>query len=373
MTAAVRHVDVSLLRHRLAKPVGGSGVASVDVVLAEMLAHDGTAGHGFGYALGSSGVPAFFAACEIAERLLSLPEDGSTPAETWPLLAAAFNRTGKGPNYLGLCGVDVAAWDLHARQRGVPLWRCFSPTPPRVPLYQSAGFGAGDGVEQTLARISQAADAGYRAVKLRVAGIAADVARVEAALAHAHALGVQVMVDVNEKGRSGQWTAFASALASSPLAWIEEPFATGELRRYRELGSTPPIAAGEHLQGRSDARPFLDEGLLAVMQPDLAMMGGLSECVVVAQEASAFGVDVAPHFLPGLFVHVAGAVDRFAWLEEFPLLEPLFEGWPQASPEQVLTPRADPGHGLRPSALLHGAQRLHHARISAPRASRSAT
>ena len=38
-------------------------------------------------------------------------------------------------------------------------------------------------------------------------------------------------------------------------------------------------------------------------QPDLAAMGGLSECLRCGHLADAFGVEVSPHFLPGLFAH----------------------------------------------------------------------
>jgi hypothetical protein len=59
-----------------------------------------------------------------------------------------------------------------------------------------------------------------------------------------------------------------------------------------------------------------------------------------------YGLTVSPHFLPGLFVHVAAASPAVRWLEQFPLLEPLFDGWPELSPEGTLRPRDAEGHGL---------------------------
>jgi hypothetical protein len=55
---------------------------------------------------------------------------------------------------------------------------------------------------------------------------------------------------------------------------------------------------------------------------------------------------VSPHFLPGLFVHVAAVSPAIVWLEQFPLLEPLFDGWPQLSPDGTMSPRDVTGHGL---------------------------
>lgn len=82
------------------------------------------------------------------------------------------------------------------------------------------------------------------------------------------------------------------------------------------------------------------------------MTGGLTEILRVARIAEAFGVEVSPHFLPGLFVHVAAAAPNLSWLEDFPLVEPLFEGWPQLSADGLLAPRSVPGHGL---SLVPGA------------------
>jgi L-alanine-DL-glutamate epimerase-like enolase superfamily enzyme len=45
-------------------------------------------------------------------------------------------------------------------------------------------------------------------------------------------------------------------------------------------------------------------------------------------------------------VHLAAAAPAVTWLEEFPLLEPLFQGWPPLV-DGWMRPTADPGHGLR--------------------------
>jgi len=62
--------------------------------------------------------------------------------------------------------------------------------------------------------------------------------------------------------------------------------------------------------------------------------------------SEALGIEVMPHFLPGLFVHLAAASPAVTWLEDFPLLEPLFSGWPQPAADGTMSPRTVPGHGL---------------------------
>jgi len=159
---------------------------------------------------------------------------------------------------------------------------------------------------------------------------------------------VQVMVDANEKCdlASARW--LLAAARDRGVLFVEEPIQALAVDGYRALAGAgcATMAAGEHLQGRAAFLPFLSERLIGVVQPDLAMAGGLTPAIEIAGMAEAFGVSVSPHFLPGLFVHVAGVAPAVTWLEDFPLLEPLFEGWPELQANGMLAPRETPGHGL---------------------------
>ena len=55
------------------------------------------------------------------------------------------------------------------------------------------------------------------------------------------------------------------------------------------------------------------------------------------------GVDVIP---PNLFVHLAAASPNVAWLEDFVLLEPLFEALPQFDTNGRLAAPPTAGHGM---------------------------
>jgi L-alanine-DL-glutamate epimerase-like enolase superfamily enzyme len=129
---------------------------------------------------------------------------------------------------------------------------------------------------------------------------------------------------------------------------VEEPLPARALEGYRRLSASAgaAIATGEHLQTRADFLPFVSERIASVIQPDLAMVGGLTPVLELATLAEAFDTIVSPHFLPGLFAHVAAAAPALRWLEEFPLLEPLFEGWPNIDANGAMTASSTPGHGL---------------------------
>ena len=343
----IQHATAALLRYRLDRPVGGSGVASVDVIVVDLTDSDGATGLGFTYVLGGVGsAPVLASAQEQIDRHVR-GQAVVPPAALWRRVAVDFNRTGSGPALLGLAAIDVAAWDLEARRRGVPLSEAMGGVARPVPVYGSGGFAATQAPEDAARVAEQHAARGLTAVKPRVCGARSDRALLDAVRAalpiHAH-----VMADANEKCdlASARW--LLACARDEGVLFVEEPLPAAQVDGYRALAAAggAPIAAGQHLQGRPAFMPFMAERLVAVVQPDLAMAGGLTPILEIASLADAFAIGVSPHFLPGLFVHVAAAAPSVIWLEEFPLLEPLFEGWPTLSANGTLQPRAVPGHGL---------------------------
>jgi L-alanine-DL-glutamate epimerase-like enolase superfamily enzyme len=269
------------------------------------------------------------------------------PAALWRQVASTFTRTGLGPNAVALAAIDVAAWDLDARRRHVPLSAALGGVPRAVPVYGSGGFSAGQRAADAAAVAAAHARRGLGAVKPRVQGGRADLALLDAvrdAVPH----HVQLMADANERCDlpAARW--LAAAARDRGVLFVEEPLPAASLDGYRSLAASggAALAAGEHLQGRGAFLPYLAERLVAVIQPDLAMAGGITPVLETAALAEAFGTSVSPHFLPGLFAHVAAACPAMTWLEEFPLLEPLFEGWPELRADGTLTPADRPGHGL---------------------------
>src|SRR5687768_13174282 len=94
--------DASLIRYRLETPVGGSGVAAVDVVIVTLADSDGATGLGFTYVLGGNGgdVVLLAARAQLEQHLLGKPV--IPPAALWRQIASTFNRIGSGPNMVAL-------------------------------------------------------------------------------------------------------------------------------------------------------------------------------------------------------------------------------------------------------------------------------
>lgn len=241
----------------------------------------------------------------------------------------------------------MALWDVYAKHLDLPLGIAMGGESRAVDVYGSGGFRVGQDPAQAASQAVFYRDKGVRAFKPRVGGTQADLLLLDTVR---DALGPAgfMAVHANEKGSASTARWMAQVARDHRLLFVEEPLPAHDLAGYRTLArSGVSIATGEHLQGLDEAAPFLTEGLCTIIQPDLAMMGGLTECLRVARMAEACGIEVSPHFLPNLFVHLAAAAPNVTWLEDFPLLEPLF-----GSPETFdgtgkLTLPAVAGHGLR--------------------------
>ena len=341
----VTRAEISHIEIRFEKPLGGSGVRGVDLIVADLTDSDGAEGVGFTYVIGGNGGLTARAAAEQAERFLR-GQPLRHPVAAWREIAKSFNRTGDGPNMVALATLDVALWDLTAKRQGLPLGIAMGGGDRATPVYGSGGFSPGmepaAAVDMAQAQVAQ----GFRGVKPRVNAQGADAAlmqKVRGAIPD----HIAFMVDANEKGDLPRAQRLLAAAADNGVLFVEEPLPATEVLGYRLLAATAacPIAHGEHLQGLDRFAVALADRTASVIQPDLAMAGGLTPCLQVAQLAQGAGVSVAPHFLPGLFVHLAAASSAVTWLEDFPLVEPYLEGWPEMRDGMLSLPDR-PGHGL---------------------------
>jgi L-alanine-DL-glutamate epimerase-like enolase superfamily enzyme len=326
----------SLLELRFDKPVGGSGVAHVDIVIVDMNDEERRAGLGFTYAIGGGGNVVLECARTQLDKIVC-GQELAHPSALWETIATT------------LAAIDLAAWDLYSKRLKVPLASALGGVSRPIPLYGSGGFTA----TQSPIDAAHVADGyvkrGFQAVKPRVQGKISRDSEVLKAVRHTIGDSAAMMVDANEKCDLVSAKQLLLLARDHNVAFVEEPLPAQALPAYRALSAHAPaaIATGEHLQTVGEFLPYLCEGLAAVVQPDLAMMGGITPIMKLCTIAEAFNIAVSPHFLPGLFVHAAAASRSIRQLEEFPLIEPLFEGWPTCDAQGQVMPGTECGHGLR--------------------------
>jgi L-alanine-DL-glutamate epimerase-like enolase superfamily enzyme len=346
MSGRIEKATAELWVYPLSGPTGGSGITAVDVIVVDLEDDQGNTGTGFSYVLGGGGATVTMAARDMIERFVA-DRDIVPPQALWRRLAGSLNRLGRGIGYLAIAAIDVAMWDLHAKRQGVPLYEAMGGAARKLPVYGSGGFGPTQEPELAVKRALDYADMGCTAVKLRVAGAPHDIARIQA-VAEALPDGVDIMADANEKCDLARAQWLVNVLGDVNALWLEEPLPAHDTIGFATLAqnSPVPIATGEHHQGAVELGPLMEARAVSVVQPDLAMMGGLTECLRVAQIAEHYNLVVSPHFLPSLFIHVAAAAPAIRWMEDFPLLEPLFDDPAGMDGDGNIAPPDTPGHGL---------------------------
>ncbi|MEE2722284.1 MAG: mandelate racemase/muconate lactonizing enzyme family protein [Pseudomonadota bacterium] len=344
--AKIAKANAELWVFPLSGPTGGSGITAVDVIVVDIEDSDGQSGTGFSYVLGGGGATVAAAAKDMLERFV----DGQKivpPQALWRRLVGSLNRLGRGYGYLAIAAIDVAMWDLYAKRLEMPLYEALGGAARTLPVYGSGGYGPAQDPDAAVARSLEYAEMGCKAVKLRVAGAPADLDRIRA-VADALPDGIDIMADANEKCdlTRAQW--LVNVLADVNALWLEEPLPAHDTNGFATLAanSSVPIATGEHHQGVVELTPLMQAQAISIVQPDLAMMGGITESLRVAQVAEHYNLVVSPHFLPSLFIHLAGAAPSIRWMEDFPLLEPLFEDPVGMDGSGNIAPPNTPGHGI---------------------------
>ena len=220
----------------------------------------------------------------------------------------------RGQAHMALSAIDIALWDAFGRAAGLPIAALLGGAlRDRLAAYASgplmpAGADRFAGLE---AAVTGFARDGFRAVKLRVGvGLDADEAAIRTAR---RVLGpdADLMFDLNEGSTVHDTLALAERVADVGIRWIEEPVPHDDLPAYREIAARLPVplAGGESFCGVGAFREAVATRALAILQPDIALTGGITETMRVVGLGEAFGATVIPHvwgagvnFLAGLQV-----------------------------------------------------------------------
>lgn len=302
----IESVDAVVLRAPLEVPRRNAfgQMKSRPALLARMTSSDGEVGWGEAFC----NWPAF--AAEHRQRIITevlapmcAGSSFDSPVELYSVLTENSRRlriqSGEhGPFHQSIAALDIAAWDLYARQVGQPLYKLLNDgAPSTLSVYASAL--APNNLERTLQR---ATGLGITAFKLKVGfGLGADLAAL-----HALQRGVpstaSVMVDANQAWTVEEALVQARALADSGAAWVEEPIvaeASPEEWLLLSQSGVAPLAAGENIASWRGFDQHLRAQTLSVYQPDLIKWGGVSVNLPLARHIRARGGRYCPHYLGG--------------------------------------------------------------------------
>lgn len=214
-----------------------------------------------------------------------------------------------------MSGIDTALWDLLGKSLSVPVVALLGGLcRDRMPAYASGGWADADGIGDQLGRYTEA---GFRAVKMRVGVMDGDVSTsVERVRAARRALGpdVRLMVDAHGTYSVPEARRFCRLLEEEDVFWFEEPVSADDRKGMAEVraATSIPIAAGESEFTRFDFRDLIDLRAVDVLQPDMAICGGITEGVRIAHLAEAHQLTLAPHLWGSAIMFMAGLHLAFA-------------------------------------------------------------
>ena len=264
-------------------------------------------------------------------------------------------------------GFDMALWDIKGKAFGQPVYRLLGGAHrKKMRAYASQlQFGWIDSTHMAVTpqdyadNARRAVEAGYDAVKvdfwiydedgkpmthdMRRGLVTPRILNVveERAAATREAIGPDTDLILEGHAFPDVTTAvqFAQRLEKYGILFFEEPcYPTPEnYRRVREKLSIP-LAGGEQSVTRWDFAPYLENGSLQILQPDVGNCGGISELVKIANFADVYDATIQGHccetpIILAATLHVEAAIRNFAIHEQHiecyqPYLNELFtESW----------------------------------------------
>ncbi len=346
-----------------------------DMTLVVVTTESGLQGFGEAKAaVGSSGSCASIVSCienEIKPALVG--QDARHISRLWEIIYNgtrdhyALDRGRKFPilgrrglTISAMSGVDTALWDLKGKMLGVPVVELLGGAcRDKMPAYASGGWASAEKIGEQLLSYSAK---GFKGVKMRVGvmdgTVKESIKRVKAAR---EALGddILLMTDAHGTFSVPEAKKFCRGVEDCDLYWFEEPVSPDNRHGTAEIRSSTsiPIAAGESEYTAFDVRDLIEVRALDVVQPDSAIIGGITEAMRVSQLAHTYQLELAPHCWGSAFSFMAGVNVAFASpsavVIEFssggnPMMYELVNEKIEAVNGDILLPTA-PGLGLSPN------------------------
>ena len=268
--------------------------------------------------------------CDVVEAAIRWLEpyligyDPSGVEENWNRLLYGYTRWSSGiiPR-TALSAIDMALWDIMGKRLGMPVWRLMGGGSLQKPLrayYTHWNSGLRNDPAAYAERAIETVKNGWTAVKFsppaggtesdRMANLTAILAAMRKAVGAKLDIGLEFSESLNKR------TAVSMARAVEPYSpfFIEEPLPRENLPEFSELAAktSVPIATGEGQLSRYEFRPLLETNGVAIVQPDVAKCGGITEIRKIANFAEVYGVQVAPHQCYGPIAHVASLASMAA-------------------------------------------------------------
>jgi D-galactarolactone cycloisomerase len=305
-------------------------LTNFDMTLIVVTADNGMKGYGEAKAaVGSSGVCASIVTCiekEIKPAIIG--QDVHNINRIWEMVyngtrdhySASLGRKfpilgRRGLTISALSGLDTALWDLKGKLLNTSVVNLLGGAcRDEMEAYASGGWADADHIGEQL---SSYVARGFKGVKMRVGVMDKDTNMSILRTVNAReGIGseIKLMTDAHGTMSVPEAKKYCRGVEDCDLYWFEEPcnsdnrHGTAEVRK----SSSVPIAAGESEFTAFDIRDMIEVGAIDIIQPDAAIIGGITESMRVGALAHAHQLALAPHCWGSAFSFMAGVSVAFA-------------------------------------------------------------
>lgn len=348
-------VKVSSIDLPLLKPISDAKVltgrqtplTSVAMLCVEIQTADGSSGFGYSYTLRTGGPAQYAHAAEIAPLLLT--EDANDIAKLWDKLMWASISVGRsGVVTQSTAAFDAALWDLKAKRADMSLSQLLGAHRNSLRCYNTSGGYLQTPLEELLDNMARAKAEGIGGLKMKVGqpDASQDLKRVRAAR---ELLGddFPLMVDANQQWDRPTAKHVGRALDEFGLVFLEEPLASDDAEGHAMLARqlTTPIATGEMLSSVAEHMRLIELQAVDFLQPDAPRIGGITPFLRLMAVADTHHLQITPHFVMEIHVHLMAAYRQEPWVEHFEWFEQVFNERLEIRDGRMLVPDR-PGLGV---------------------------
>jgi o-succinylbenzoate synthase len=204
------------------------------------------------------------------------------PREIFPALSHVREHR------MAKAGLEMAMWDLHAKQLGVPLWQLLGGT--GTPVASGVSIGIQDSLDELVERVGVERAAGYQRIKIKIKP-GWDVEAVERIRG---AFGdIPLMVDANAAYTLDDAARLAE-LDGFNLMMIEQPLEYDDVMDHAKLQAQikTPVCLDESIISPRVATMAIEAGACRIVNIKPGRVGGHAESIRVHDICASHGVPV---------------------------------------------------------------------------------
>ncbi|KAF1297360.1 D-galactonate dehydratase [Enterococcus sp. JM4C] len=241
-------------------------------------------------------------AYEIGNRVLL----GRNPFEIERLFQEMHRSFFRGGPINGtiVSGLEMALWDIKGKALNVPVYELLGGAArDKIKVYSWIG---GDRPDEVVEQAQDRFDRGFTAIKMNATSelhyidsyekVEEVVSRV-ASIRERFGNKLDIGVDFHGRVHKPMAKVLAKALEPYHPMFLEEVVLPENEEYFQEIANTVavPLATGERLYTRWQFKNIFKQGAIDVIQPDVALCGGILETRKIAAMAEAYDMAVAPH------------------------------------------------------------------------------